>query len=122
MPQYYNPRLDPQRADCARPLRGGGAPAPDDVPYLGFHDLSSLLLGGHLNCVSVLLPFTHAAQIKPEEPEGFALQRIDHFGLLAVELDPQGFQLLLQTLQARSAQPRLLQCPLMVITISSAKR
>ena len=41
----------------------------------------------------------HAAQIKPEEPEGFALQRVDHFGLLAVELDPQDFQLLLQTLQ-----------------------
>ena len=41
----------------------------------------------------------HAAQIKPEEPKGFALQRVDHFGLLAVELDPQGFQLLLQTLQ-----------------------
>jgi hypothetical protein len=33
------------------------------------------------------------------EPEGFALQRVEHFGLLAVELDPQGFQLLLQALQ-----------------------
>ena len=95
--------VDPTGHDCVDAgnnyRHGGGAPAPDDVPYLGFHDLSSLLLGGHLNCVSVLLPFMHAAQIKPEEPEGFALQRVDHFGLLAVELDPQGFQLLLQTLQ-----------------------
>ena len=44
----------------------------------------------------------HAAQINPEEPEGFALQRVDHFGLRAVELNPQGFQLLLQTLQGTS--------------------
>ena len=77
----------------------GGAPAPDDVPYLGFNGLPGLLLGGHLDCVSVLLPFMHAAQIKPKESEGFALQRVNHFGLLAVELDPQGFQLLLQALQ-----------------------
>src|ERR1035437_5944766 len=95
--------VDPSGHDCVDPgnnhRHGGGAPAADNVPYLSFHGLSGLLLGGHLDRVSVLLPFSHAAQIKPEEPEGFALQHVDHFGLLAVELDQQGLQLLLQALQ-----------------------
>src|SRR5664279_2141421 len=81
--------VDPAGHDCVdagnNHRHGGGAPAADNVPYLSFHGLSGLLLGGHLDRVSVLLPFSHAAQIKPEEPEGFALQHVDHFGLLAVE-------------------------------------
>jgi len=41
----------------------------------------------------------HATQIKPQEPEGFILQRIHDLGFLSVQCDPHWDQLFLESLQ-----------------------
>jgi hypothetical protein len=48
--------------------------------------------------VSALLAYT--AQVKPQEPEGFSVQRVHHLGFLQVQLDTQRRDLFLEPLQS----------------------
>src|SRR5665213_3363388 len=99
-PEILDPAGD-NDVDAHDDFGSGQCPATrNGVTNLRLDRLASFLLRDHVNGVSVLLPPALASQVKTQEPEGFALQRIHDFGLLSIQRYPERDELFFEPLQS----------------------